>query len=72
MTSVEPIEIDALSDADAIPDGFPTAAALQRELRAIYGEKLAQGYKAFRITFQCEPGKKRKSQESRVKSQEPE
>jgi hypothetical protein len=53
INSVEPVDIDALTDADAIPDGFPTAAALQTELRTIYGEKLAQGYKAFRITFSC-------------------
>lgn len=53
VTGVEPVDIDALTDADAIPDGFPTAVALQTELRTIYGEKLAQGYQAFRITFQC-------------------
>jgi len=52
---VEPVDIDTLTDADAIPDGFPTAAALQHELRTIYGEKLAQGYSAFRITFALEP-----------------
>jgi hypothetical protein len=53
ITSVEPVDIDALTDADAVPDGFPTAAALQAELRTIYGEKLAQGYQAFRIVFDC-------------------
>jgi hypothetical protein len=53
ITLVEPVEIDALTDADAIPDGFPTAAALQHELRTIYGEKLENGYQAFRITFEC-------------------
>ncbi len=52
VTSVEPVAIDALTDADAIPDGFPTALALQTELRTIYSEKLAQGYKAFRIVFE--------------------
>jgi hypothetical protein len=67
ILTVEPVDIDALTDADAIPDGFPTAAALQTELRTIYGEKLAEGYKAFRITFECD-----ESQESRVKRQEPE
>jgi hypothetical protein len=53
VTLVEPVEIDSLTDADAIPDGFPTAAALQTELRTIYGEKLASGHKAFRINFEC-------------------
>ena len=53
ITAVEPVEIDALTEADAIPDGFASAGALQNELRTIYGEKLAQGYKAFRIAFEC-------------------
>jgi hypothetical protein len=56
VTSVEAVDIDALTDADAIPDGFETAAALQHELRTIYGDKLAQGYRAFRIDFEREPG----------------
>jgi hypothetical protein len=53
ITLVEPVDIDALTDADAIPDGFPSAAALQTELRTIYGEKIAHGHKAFRIAFEC-------------------
>lgn len=53
ITAVVPVEIDALTDADAIPDGFPSAASLQQELRTIYGDKLATGYHAFRITFEC-------------------
>jgi hypothetical protein len=56
ITSVEPVDVEALTDADAIPDGFPTAAALQTELRTIYGKKLAQGCKAFRIVFTCNGG----------------
>jgi hypothetical protein len=52
ITLVEPVEIDALTDADAIPDGFPSAAELQHELRTIYGEKLARGHQAFRIAFE--------------------
>lgn len=51
---VEPVEIDSLTDADALPDGFPTAAELQHELRTIYGDKLAQGHKAYRIVFERE------------------
>jgi hypothetical protein len=55
VTLVEPVEIDALTDADAIPDGFSSAAELQHELRTIYGDKLAQGHQAFRIAFECDP-----------------
>jgi hypothetical protein len=52
ITAVEPVDIDALTDADAIPDGFPSASDLQHELRTIYGDKLASGHKAFRIAFE--------------------
>lgn len=58
ITLVEPVDVDCLTDADAIPDGFTSAVALQNELRTIYGEKLATGYQAFRIAFECEPGEK--------------
>jgi hypothetical protein len=58
----QPVEIDDLTDADAIPDGFASDAVLQHELRTIYGEKLAQGHQAFRIVFEYLPN------ESRVKS----
>jgi hypothetical protein len=68
VTSVEPVNIDALTDADAIPDGFPTATALQHELRTIYGDKLAQGHQAFRIVFHCEPGEREASRESRSRA----
>jgi hypothetical protein len=54
ITAIEPVDIDALTDADAIPDGFESAVALQNELRTIYGDKLAAGYTAFRIAFECE------------------
>jgi hypothetical protein len=55
IQSVDTVDVDALTDADAIPDGFASAAALQQELRTIYGEKLAAGYQAFRIVFKCTP-----------------
>ena len=51
IDGVQEVAIDDLTDADALPDGFATAAALQAELQDIYGEKLAAGYKAFRVTF---------------------
>lgn len=48
---VDEVRIDDLTDADAVPDGFATADALRKELLDIYGDKLAAGYKAFRIVF---------------------
>jgi hypothetical protein len=52
INSVEQVEVDSLTDADAIPDGFPTAAALKKELRSIYGDKLKNGHQAFRVVFE--------------------
>jgi hypothetical protein len=51
IDSVDEVLIEELSDADAVPDGFATADALRCELTSIYGDKLAAGYKAFRIAF---------------------
>ena len=51
ITAVEAVEIEALTDADAVPDGFATADALRAELRSIYGERIAEGYQAFRVGF---------------------
>ncbi|MEX2317655.1 MAG: ASCH domain-containing protein [Pirellulales bacterium] len=53
VTAVEPVDLDVLTDADAVPDGFSSAAALVTELRTIYAEKLADGYCAYRIVFEC-------------------
>ncbi len=51
VDAVAEVRLDDLTDADALPDGFPTADALRKELTTIYGDKLAAGYKAFRVTF---------------------
>ena len=52
VTLIEQVDIDALTDADAIPDGFSSAAALRKELRTIYSDKLNNGHQAFRIVFE--------------------
>ena len=51
IVSVESVELDQLTDADAKPDGFESAEALRQELNGIYGEKLAAGYQAYRVKF---------------------
>src|SRR5258707_5696577 len=51
ITTVERVDLDGLTDADAVPDGFATARALQSELRTIYGQQLASGHQAYRIVF---------------------
>ncbi len=55
---VEQVTLDDLTDADAVPDGFPTADALRHELGTIYGERLAAGYQAFRVVFHLTGEKK--------------
>jgi hypothetical protein len=52
ITEVDRVDIEQLTDADAIPDGFASAAALRHELQAIYAEKLAAGHQAYRVVFQ--------------------
>jgi len=51
VNSVCAVEIDSLTDADARPDGFDTADALRAEIAALYAADLAQGHRAYRITF---------------------
>lgn len=47
---VEAVEVADLTDADAQPDGFATAAEMRAELKSIYGDKLHR-YQAYRILF---------------------
>lgn len=51
IEQVEQVELDHLTDADAIPDGFPSAELLRNEIRELYTEKITSGYKAFRVVF---------------------
>lgn len=55
VESVDAVEVDALTDADALPDGFESAEALRNELQTIYGDKLRAGYQAFRVVFSLAP-----------------
>jgi hypothetical protein len=52
VLSIEPIEVAALTDADAVPDGFESAEKLRGELNTLYAEQLAAGYQAYRIRFE--------------------
>jgi len=51
IDDVQQIELENLTDGDALPDGFETAEALRQEINTIYQDKLEAGYKAFRIKF---------------------
>lgn len=52
VLAVDAIEVANLTDDDARPDGFPTAAALQAELQTLYAAQLAAGQQAYRIRFE--------------------
>lgn len=51
IETVDEVRLEALTDEDAIPDGFATANALRAELETLYGEKIAAGYLPFRVVF---------------------
>jgi hypothetical protein len=55
IVAVEEVRLDALRDADAIPDGFETAEALRAELTRLYPRELAAGYRAYRVVFALLP-----------------
>ncbi len=52
VLGVEPVELAELTDEDARPDGFDSAAALRQELAALYAGQLADGHRAYRIRFE--------------------
>jgi hypothetical protein len=51
IDQVESIELEQLTDTDAVPDGFESAAALRAEIDSIYADKIAEGYAAYRVVF---------------------
>ena len=52
VSSVDPVELESLTDADAVPDGFESADALRHELATLYAGQLADGHRAYRIRFE--------------------
>jgi hypothetical protein len=54
LTAVEEVELDKLTDADALPDGFQTADELRAEIARLYPQQLAAGHRAYRIVFALE------------------
>lgn len=55
IQDVQPVALAALTDADAVPDGFETAEALRAELQTLYAGEIAKGFQAFRIRFAVFP-----------------
>jgi len=55
VEGVDVVDLEELTDDDAIPDGFTSADALRREIERIYGDRLANGYRAYRLRFSLLP-----------------
>jgi hypothetical protein len=60
LTVVEEVQLDALTDDDARPDGFETADQLRAEITRLYPRQLADGYRAYRIVFNILPPEEQK------------
>jgi hypothetical protein len=52
IDGVEPVDLEALGDADARADGFDTAAGLRDVLLSLYPRYAADGKRWFRVSFQ--------------------
>ncbi len=51
INAVEEVELEKLTDDDARPDGFTTADLLRAEIHQLYADKIAAGYRAYRVCF---------------------
>jgi hypothetical protein len=68
LTAVEEVRLEALTDADARPDGFNSADQLRQELARLYPRQLANGYRAYRIVFHLLPPEQQKKRVSKDES----
>jgi hypothetical protein len=66
ILAVDEVRLDELTDEDALPDGFQTAAQLRAEIERLYARELARGYRAYRVAFRLAPEetKRRPEQQS--------
>jgi hypothetical protein len=60
VTSVDEVRLEELTDADAVPDGFPTADALRKEIARLYPTQAASEYRAYRVVFELLPGEEQR------------
>ncbi len=58
------MQLEALTDDDARPDGFETAEELRGEIMRLYPGQLADGYRAYRIVFHLLPPEEQKKSRS--------
>ena len=51
IEDVRPVDLAALSDADAVADGFPDAASLRKALERIYPGEARDGRTLYQVRF---------------------
>ncbi len=51
ITAVDEVSLDQLTEDDARRDGFSSADALRHEIRELYPNQLADGYRVYRLRF---------------------
>ena len=61
ILTVDQVQLDDLTDDDARPDGFESAAELLAEIEQMYAEQIAAGYQAYRLTFELLPGEEKQT-----------
>jgi len=64
ITTVDRVQLDALTDQDARPDGFETADQLREEIARLYPKQLTAGHSAFRVVFELLPPEEQKKREA--------
>lgn len=63
VTAVDRVQLDALTDEDARPDGFETADQLRSEIANLYSKQLTAGHQAYRIAFELLPPEEQKKRD---------
>ena len=61
VTAVEQVQLEALTDRDARPDGFETAEQLRSEIARLYPQQLAADHRAYRVVFELLPPEEQKT-----------
>jgi hypothetical protein len=62
VAGITEVQLDALTDDDARPDGFATADLLREEIAWLYPQQIAEGFKAYKIEFHLLPLEEQKKQ----------
>ncbi len=51
VLAVDAVQLNELTEADAVADGFASAQLLRDEIEALYPQELAAGHQAYRVRF---------------------